>query len=272
MRLEERSCRTILTRTGGFLAGFTHTLNPYRGCSLGRSFCGAACYASALVRDGPWGTFLFVKTNAAECYPRDLARERRRGPVRIFFSSVTDPYLPQERRYLLTRRLLEAMVEAPPDRLILQTHTPGPLRDLDLLARIRCDLSVQISVETDRESLPGFPPHAFPPAERLQALARIREAGLRAVGVVAPLMPLGDPEAFARALDRCCTSVIVDHYLIGDGSPGGARTKRRGVPEMLNRAGFGRWTTLAALQETAEIFRRVLGKERVGVGAEGFNA
>lgn len=273
MDLQERMCRSILTRTGGFLSGFTHTLNPYRGCSFGNTLCGAGCYAPALLH-GPkreWGSFLEVKTNAADMYLKDIVRESRRGPVSIFCASVTDPYVPQEKRYRITRALLEAMVEHPPDRLALQTHTPGPLRDLDLLARLDCELSVQISVETDRIEFPGMPRHAFPPQDRLDALREIKEAGLRAVGVVAPLLPLEDPEAFARELDRCCTFVIVDHYLVGDGSKNGARTKRRGLPQRLTDAGFERWTRLEVLEETADVFRAVLGKDRIGVSREGFN-
>ncbi|MGQ0613650.1 MAG: radical SAM protein [Planctomycetaceae bacterium] len=273
MELREIASRSILTRTGGFLSGFTHTLNPYRGCSFGKSLCGAACYAPALLRgsSAPWGSFLEVKTDAAEAYRRDLPRERRRGPVRIFCSSVTDPYVPQERRYRVTRALLEAMVADPPDRLALQTHTPGPLRDLDLLCALRCDLSVQISVETDAEAIPGLPPHATSPQERLVALRTLREAGLRAVGVVAPLLPLKEPRAFAQALDWACDFVIVDHYLVGDGSKGGARTQRRGFPDLLIAAGYERWTRSEALEETAALFREVLGEARVGVSAAGFN-
>jgi len=272
--IEEVSCRSILNRTGGFLAGFTHTINPYRGCAYGKTLCGVGCYAPALLH-GPareWGTFLEAKTNAAEVYRRDVVRERRRGAVRVFMASVTDPYPPQERRLKITRRVLEAMVAEPPDRLVLQTHTPGPLRDVDVLRAIRGDVSVQISVETDRVSIPGLPPHAYPPCERLDALRRLKEAGLRAVGVVAPLLPLEDPAAFARELDRCCSAVIVDHYLVGDGSRDGARTKRRGLPERLVAAGFERWTRLEVLAETAALFRSVLGAERVGVSKEGFNA
>lgn len=272
MTVEEKECRSILTRTGGFLSSFSHSLNPYRGCSFGGSLCGAACYAPALLRDGrAWGSYLEAKINAAEVYRQDLKRERKRGPVRIFCASVTDPYVPQEKRLRITRRLLEAMVEAPPDRLALQTHTIGPLRDLDLLPRIEAELAVQISVETDYERLPGLPPHAFSPKERLDALRRIRDAGLVAVGVVAPLLPLRDPEGFARALDESCTRVIVDHYLVGDGSKDGARTKRRGLPERLVAAGFERWTRLEVLEETADLFRRVLGDGRVGVSQEGFS-
>ena len=67
----------------------------------------------------------------------------------------------------------------------------------------------------------------------MAALREIKDAGLEAVGVVAPLMPLENPVAFAQALDRSCSRVIVDHYLIGDGSREGARTKRRGAPDLL---------------------------------------
>lgn len=274
MIVREAACRTILTRTGGFLRGFSHSLNPYRGCTYGRSLCGTACYAPGVWggAGGEWGGFLLAKSNAAEAYIRDLARERRRGPVRVFCASVTDPYVPQERRLRVTRRLLEAMVDHPPDRLVLQTHTPGPLRDLDLLRRIRCPLAVQVSVETDHERLPGFPPHAYAPGERLAALRTLKEAGLRAVGVVAPLLPLKDPVAFARALDEACTFVIVDHWRVGDGSKDGARTRRRGLPDLLERHGFGAWNRVEALHETAALFRRVLGAERVGVSREGFSA
>ena len=274
MELREVACRTILNRTGGFLRGFTHTANPYRGCAFGRSLCGVGCYAPALLHGErrPWGSFLDAKTNAADAYRKDIVRERRRGPVWIFCASVTDPYVPQERRLRVTRRLLEAMVEQPPDRLALQTHTPGPLRDIDLLTRLDADVSVQISIETDRAALPGLPPPAYSPQARLDALRRIKDAGLRAVGVVAPLLPLGDVDAFARALDECCTAVIVDHYLVGDGSRDGARTKRRGLPDILRAHGFERWTHVEVLEETADVFRRVLGPDRVGVSRDGFNA
>ena len=264
------TARSILTRTGGFLSGFSHSLNPYRGCSFGRSLCGAYCYAPAVMFMKEWGAELGAKVNAADLYRKQIERERRRGPVRIFMSSVTDPYVPQEKRLRITRALLEAMVEQPPDFLALQTHTPGPLRDIDLLRALPC--AVQITVETDRESIPGLPPHAYSPALRLDALRTLREAGLDAVGVVAPLMPLDDPEQFARDLDRCCSRVIIDHYLVGDGSREGARTKRRGLPRILIAQGFERWTRIEALHEFVETCRAVLGPERVGVSAEGFSA
>jgi DNA repair photolyase len=229
---------------------------------------------------GPWGTYLDVKVNAADVYPRDLERERRRcGRIVVFMASVTDPYVPQERRYRVTRRLLEAMLWAPPDGLVLQTHTPNVLWDLETLLALgaRARLVIQISVETDRDEIPGFPRHAYSVEARLDALATLRARGLSTTAVVAPLLPLADPEGFAARLGEVADSVILDHYLVGDGSPGGARTRRRKahlddtVPNLLVAAGHAEWTRLEKFHEIVACFRGVLGPGRVGVSADGFN-
>jgi DNA repair photolyase len=283
MHVREITVSRILTPTGGFLASYSHSLNPYRGCAYGSSLCGAACYAPEVrfgPSPGPWGAYLDVKVNAADVYPRDLARERRRcGRIVVFMASVTDPYVPQERRYRVTRRLLEAMTAAPPDGLVLQTHTPNALWDLQTLLALatRTRLVVQISVETDRDSIPGFPRHAYPVEARLDALRAMRARGLSTAAVVAPLMPLADPEGFAARLGEVADTVILDHYLVGDGSPGGARTRRLKahlddtVPNLLVAAGFAEWTRLEKFHEIVARFRAVLGPGRVGVSADGFN-
>jgi len=285
MRVSEVRCRTILTRTGGFLAGFTHSLNPYRGCSLGGTLCGLPDYAPGIAagwgETRPWGSYLDVKINAPEAYDTDHDRIRR-GPrprLRIFMSSVTDPYVPQEKRYRISRRILERMRDRPPDSLVIQTHTPNPVWDENLLVDLSglFPLVLQISVETDREDLgPGFRPHAYPVADRLRALESFRRRGVETVGVVAPLWPLEDVEGFARRLDEACSYVVVDHYLLGDGSAGGARTCSRQVapgvtfPDMLRRAGYEEWTTLERFDEVVAVFRRILGEPRVGVSRQGF--
>ncbi len=283
MRVREITVSSILTPTGGFLASYSHSLNPYRGCAYGSSLCGAACYAPEVrfgSSPGLWGTYLDVKVNAADVYPRDLERQRRRCErIAVFMASVTDPYVPQERRYRITRRLLEAMVQAPPDGLVLQTHTPNVLWDLETLLALhaRTRVVVQISVETDREQIPGFPRHAYTVEARLDALGALRARGLRTVAVVAPLMPLADPDGFASRLGAVADSVILDHYLVGDGSPDGARTRRRKahlddtVPNLLVAAGFAEWTRLEKFREIVARFRAVLGAGRVGVSADGFN-
>ncbi len=285
MQVREITCRSLVNRTGGFLGGFTHSINPYHGCSLGGTLCGLPDYAPACVaafgEKRTWGRYLDVKVNAPDRYAKDHDRIRAgaRPEMRIFMSSVTDPYVPQERRWRVTAGILDRMRDRPPDLLAIQTHTPNPIWDLDLLASLsRCfPLSVQISVETDREEMgPRFPPHGYSVAARLEALGRLRAAGISTVGVVAPLWPIDDVEGFARRLGAVCDYVVVDHWLVGDGSKGGARTRGRlaadGTPfvQLMQEAGFGAWTEIGSLESVVSVFRGAIGADRVGVSREGF--
>jgi DNA repair photolyase len=274
--------KTILTKTGGFLKrGFTHTLNPYLGCAFAGSLCGTFCYVQQnwwITQGRPWGLF-GAKSDVREAYRRDYDRlksPRRAEPrvLKIYMSSSTDPYIPQEQKFLLTRTLLVEMVDRTPDVLVIQSHNTLIGRDLDLIEQIsfRCELWVSLTVETDMEQLPGFPPHASPPARRLETLRVFRERGIRTQAAVSPLLPLADPEKFACRLDRACDRVIVDHYLIGDGSKNGLRTRRTNFDQRLEQAGFTEWTRLEKLWEVRDLMSGVLGADRVLVSCAGFNA
>ena len=171
MKIGEIHCKSILTRTQGYLkAVSSHSLNPYVGCEFGRSACGEGCYVRFnqwLLKGREWGRFVDMKINSAEVYLQTVAKEKKwaqknAGGFSVFFSSSTDPWQPVERKARLTRRLLTAMQTVPPDRLILQTHACQILDDLDsieLLSGI-CDLRVHVSIEGDRDRLPGLPPPA----------------------------------------------------------------------------------------------------------------
>jgi len=272
---------TILTPTSGFLgSGYTHTINVYQGCGFAGSLCGLYCYAQHnrwITRGRPWGLY-GAKRQVREAYRRDYDRIKRpkRGeprPLKIYMSSSTDPYLPQEKSLRLTHALLDEMRECPPDVLVVQSHHTLVGRDIDLIAELatRCALWLSLTVETDMDPVPGFPPHASPPARRLATLAAFRARDIPTQATISPLLPLADREAFARQLDAACDRVIVDHYLIGDGSPNGWRTRRTGFAERLERAGFGEWNDLAKLREVRDLLAEVMGAGRVLVGCEGFN-
>jgi DNA repair photolyase len=275
--------RSILTPTGGFLKrGYTHTLNPYSGCSFAGALCGVFCYAQHnrwITRGRPWGLY-GAKLEARAAYRRDFDRIKRPrgrtrppGPLRIYMSSSTDPYLPQEATLGLTRGLLEEMLERAPDVLVVQTRAPLVARDLDLLRALsaRCQLWLSMTVETDQDPVPGLPPHATPPARRLEVLEEARELGVRTQAAVSPLLPIADLPGFAAKLDRACDRVVVDHYLVGDGSHG-LRTKRTPFVDLLLAAGHERWTRLESLEEVRAALAARLGAERVVVSCEGFNA
>jgi DNA repair photolyase len=273
---------SILTPTSGFLsAGYTHTINAYQGCSFAGSLCGTFCYAQHnrwITKGRAWGLY-GAKRRIREAYRCDYdhIKRPRRGVSRalnIYMSSSTDPYLPQEKSLRLTWSLLNEMRERPPDVLVIQSHHTLVERDIDLIAELatRCELWVSLTVETDMDPVPGFPPHASPPTRRLETLHRFRGRGILTQATLSPLLPLANPETFAHQLDAACDRVVVDHYLIGDGSPNGWRTRRTTFARRLDLAGFGAWNGLAKLWEVRDLLAGVLGEQRVLVGCDGFNA
>jgi DNA repair photolyase len=279
MRLTEVAVKGILTRTSGFLRTVSsHSLQPYRGCSFGRSLCGVGCYVQHnpfLTRGEPWGSFLEARVNAAEVYRREYLRERAwarraRSGLGIFMSSSTDPFVPHEDRFRITRQLLEEMLERPPDRLILQTHTHRVLGYLDHYRELgrRTELRFHISIESDRERLPGLPPPASPVARRFEAARRLKREGLRVVITVAPLLPLAHPREFFRRIAEAADAVVVDHFIEGDGTPDGRRTRRTGLPAAMAAVDPAS-SSLAYRDAVVSVAREVM-PGRVGVSIDGF--
>lgn len=283
LTVSEVEVRSILTRASGYLDGIaSHSLQSYRGCSYGNSLCGVGCYvrnSGHVTRGRAWGSFLEVRTNAAEAYRAGYERERRwarrtSGDARfvIFCASVTDPFVPQERRYRVTRSVLDAMRELPPDGLIVQTHSHLVLDEIDRLRDLsgRSDLRVHVSIETDRDRLPGLPPPASSVEKRLAACARLREVGIWTVVAVAPLLPVAEPERFFRRIAEVADAVVLDHFVGGDGTATGHRTLRTALPAAM-AAVEPRSVDAGYLDEMAAVARRFLAG-RVGIGRDGFAA
>jgi DNA repair photolyase len=277
--VRETEVRSILTRTGGYLKTVTsHSLQPYRGCAYGNALCGAYCYVRHnpwLTRGREWGSFLEVRANAGEAYRRQAARERdwaraRRGSFRIFLSSSTDPFVPQELRFGVTRRLLEEMIADPPDGLIVQTHSHLVTSCLDLARRLaeRTELRFHISIESDRDRLPGLPAPASSVAARFEAAASLKNEGFRVVICVSPLLPIQDPDSFFERIARAADAVILDHFIGGDGSRDGARTRATRLPDAMAEVDPGS-LTLEYRDRMTEIASRYL-PGAVGVGGDGF--
>jgi len=275
----ETEVRRILTRAQGYLRTVSsHSLQPYRGCSFGRSLCGAGCYVQHnpwVTAGAPWGTFLQARLNAAEAYAAEYERERSwgrrtRGGFSIFMSSATDPFVPQEERYGVTRRVLETMTLRPPDELSLQTHTHRVLGALDVCRTLagRCRLRVHVSIESDRDRLPGLPPPASSVAERFEAVATLRAAGVFVVVTVSPLLPIADPPAFFARIADAADAVVVDHFIGGDGSAGGTRTLRTALPAAM--AAVDPTSVALDYRDRMTAIARDVMPGRVGVGIDGF--
>lgn len=171
--------KTILNKGTGFLSGYTHSLNPYTGCTFGCSYCYVRQMPVSLFRDGEWGNWVDVKNGAASLLRTELRKAKARGKVTIFMPSSKDPYQPIEHKEKVTRSLLEVMVEEPPDFLLIQTRSPLVNRDIDLLQHLKERVRVSMTAETDSETIrKHFTPEAPPIQARFKTLQKLANAGI----------------------------------------------------------------------------------------------
>ncbi len=197
------SCKTALNRVSGM--PFNWSLNPYMGCVHRCTFCYVRAFELRADRpaDSRYGTSIRVKQNVAEVLARELARPSWRGES-IAIGAATDPYQPAEGRFRLTRACLEVLAEAEnPFGLI--TRGPMVVRDADLLAEAsrHAEVSVTFSVPTlDEDVWRQTEPGTAPPLQRLRALSKLVEAGVKASVGMAPILPgLSDrPEQLAAVV------------------------------------------------------------------------
>ena len=178
--------------------GFDRSINPYQGCEHGCIYCYARpSHAFHGLSAGiDFETKIFAKHDAASLLRQELALPGYR-PRSIALGANTDPYQPIERRLLITRRVIETLVEVR-HPFGITTKSAGVLRDLDLLAeaaRLQI-LRVDISLTTlEPELARRMEPRASAPHRRLEAIRRLAAMGIP-VGVnLAPIIPgLNDHE------------------------------------------------------------------------------
>ena len=260
--------KTLLNKGTGFLADYTHSLNPYTGCAFGCSYCYVRQMPVALFRGQEWGTWVDVKQEAAALLRKELRREKAKGRVTIFMSSSTDPYQPVEYKEQATRSLLEVMAEDPPDFLLVQTRSPLAARDIDLLQALGDRVRVSMTIETDREEIRRhFTPHAPPIPARLRTLQRLAEAGIPVQATIAPLLP--SSEAFAEKLAEVVNRVCVDDYFMGDGS-GGRRTQKMGVRSLYQEIGLEEWYDPQAYRIVYDRLASLFSADQIFVSQRGF--
>lgn len=243
IEMKEILAKKILSEAKGYLdIGFTHSLNPYSGCGFSCKYCYVREMPIQRFKEIPWGEWVDMKTNAAENYKNEIIKLRLKNkPVNIFMSSATDPYQPIERKSNITRRVLEAMIENPPDLLQIQTRSPLITRDLDLLVSLkeRCEVLVSMTVETDREDMKRlFAPYAPGIKLRLKALREVHEAGITTQASISPVLPF--TPHFPALLEGIADRIWIDTLNIGDGSLG-KRSERLGMPQLFEAHGLSDW-------------------------------
>src|SRR5215510_2814566 len=194
------------------------SVTPYVGCAFGCAYCYAR-YTHRWVLDRhatanpehedmqsaredlpPWLAFerrIFVKQNAADVLRKVLRHGSEKHAAllegeTIVIGTATDPFQPAERRFRITRSVLEVLAEHPGLSICIITKSPLITRDIDVLRRINqhSRLSIHLSlISTDRELARRLEPRAPTPESRLRALARLRDNDIETGINVMPVLP-----------------------------------------------------------------------------------
>lgn len=206
MIIREIDARNILSKS----RVYDYTINPYAGCQHGCTYCYARFMKRFTGHREPWGEFVDVKVNAPELLQREINKKIR---GRVWVSSVCDPYQPIERRYELTKRCIEILIQHDWP-VTIQTKSPLVLRDIDLL-RPANSVEVGFTITTADDSIRQlFEPQASPINERVNALEELHLSGIRSFAMVAPMLP--GAEELATTLRGKVDYILIDrmnyHY------------------------------------------------------------
>lgn len=197
--------RSIITRNNSPDVGFDFSLNPYRGCEHGCIYCYARPgHANLGLSPGlDFESRLIVKENAPELFEKALRKPGWQGaPIAV--GTYTDCYQPIEKRYRLTRRILE-IAERHGQPLMLITKSRLILRDVDILQRMarRRLVRVAMSITTlDARLARLMEPRASTPARRLEAMGALADAGVPVSLMLAPIIPALNDHEIERILVR----------------------------------------------------------------------
>ena len=196
--------RTIITRNESPDIGFDRSINAYRGCEHGCSYCFARP-THAYLGLSPGLDFerqIYVKVNAVELLRRELA-DKRYKPKPIAMGTNTDPYQPAERTHKLTRGILEVLLETK-HPVTITTKSALVVRDLDILTEMaKLNLvGVGLSITSmDHRLSRRMEPRASTPEKRLEAVRLLSAAGVPVGVMAAPMIPAVNDMEMERILD-----------------------------------------------------------------------
>jgi len=213
LKVAEKLCKTALSKTG--VSSYDYTINPYTGCQHGCLYC----YANFMRRfsghlQDAWGSFVDVKVNLLDVLGKELPR---RAGGRVWLSSVCDPYQALEKKYRLSRGVIDLLSRHDKFSVSILTKSILVLRDVDLLQRMKDRIDVGFTVATfSPDTQPIFEPYASCVSDRIEALRRLNEAGIDTWVFIAPILPYATEENLESGLqslaDAGVKRLMTDRY------------------------------------------------------------
>src|SRR5919109_4677832 len=184
--------RTLLNRCTSPRMPFTWTINPYRGCEFACKYCYARYTHEFMdMRDGlDFERKIYVKQHAADLLRQELRQVRPGEEIAI--GTATDPYQPAERRYEVTRAILEELARHEGLEIGIVSKSTLILRDVDVLKPLAENnrLFINITITTLNADLARIlEPRAPRPDLRLDTVRKLNQAGLAAGVMCAPVVP-----------------------------------------------------------------------------------
>lgn len=215
---EPLAVKSVLNAVKAPSMPFDWSINPYRGCQHGCSFCYARSTHVYLGQsaDDAFQNRIFWKEDAPSLLRKELTRmaAASRLPESVTIGTATDPYQQLEARLRLTRGCLEVLAEFGVP-VSITTRSPLVLRDLDLLRRMPGS-SVNISLHTlDPHVWRTFEPQTPAPRQRLKCARALMEAGIETNVFMAPVLPyITDGPAATEALASACADHGIKRLMV----------------------------------------------------------
>jgi len=180
-----------------------YVINPYVGCQHGCKYCYAVFIKRFRNIKEDWGDFCYAKINCPELLEKELSKNK---PGHIWLSSVTDPYIPLESKYKLTRKILETIVKSKyKNKFTIEILTKSALvkRDFDLLRRLKAKIGCSLNT-LDEKTARILEPFASPPKLRIKTLREAKKQGIKVYGFISPVLPgITGLEELFRELKFC---------------------------------------------------------------------
>lgn len=184
--------KSLLNRCTGTRMPFTWTINPYRGCEFACKYCYARYTHEFMeMRDGiEFEQKIYAKQHAADLLRQELRKVK--AGENIALGTATDPYQPIEKKLEITRAILQEFARHSGLEVGIVTKSAMVARDIDVLQEVAKSsrISVSFTVTTvDADLARILEPRAPRPDLRLEALKKLREAGIRSGVICAPVLP-----------------------------------------------------------------------------------
>ncbi|HMQ04501.1 MAG TPA: radical SAM protein [Pyrinomonadaceae bacterium] len=188
---EETATKKVITKAfaSDWEGGWRYTVNCYRGCVHGCTYCFARQYHEFLGYGAgtDFETRIVVKPNAPHLLREELKKTREKMP-HLDFSFATDPYIPLEADYQLTRKCLEVCAEFRVPTAVI-TKSPLVTRDIDVLKKqVKTSVFFSLPFLTKEKSNP-FEPYTPVPDARFRAMKMLSDEGIQTGIGIAPIIP-----------------------------------------------------------------------------------